>query len=105
MPRENENWTPGPWKIRPSRNALFVVQPHRMIEEGIYVAEVSLQAWKPEELASPARREADARLIAAAPELYEALKALDDGTTRDWTNRLAKARAALAKARGGSDAA
>jgi hypothetical protein len=36
----------------------------------------------------------------AAPQLYAALEAFTDGTTRDWTNRMANARKALAKARG-----
>jgi hypothetical protein len=41
---------------------------------------------------------------AAASELYDALEAFTDGTTRDWTNRMANARKALAKARGETNA-
>ncbi len=42
----------------------------------------------------------NARLIAAAPEMLEALKALADGTTANWTAKLTAARAAIAKAEG-----
>jgi hypothetical protein len=47
--------------------------------------------------------EAKARLIDAAPELLEALKALSDGTTGNWTNKLAAARLAIAKAEGAAN--
>ena len=112
-------WTPGPWETRPGNKSIFVVQPHQFIEHGIYVAEVSKEAWHPmglEEMG--AARDANAHLIAAAPELYEALAFVECGfchnqigytgpgtqplAERDWRGcpTCSKARAALAKARG-----
>jgi hypothetical protein len=44
---------------------------------------------------------ANARLIAAAPEMYDALEAFILGVGEPW-DRVAKAKAALAKARGDS---
>ena len=91
--------TPGPWTAnKPTRDngraeihagCMLVAQAFNWMLD----AEGDEQCW------------ADARLIAAAPELLEALKALDvlfspcvrDSTQADWID---KARAAIAKATG-----
>ena len=67
-------FTPGPWEVRNGQKRIIIVQGHKFIEEGIYVAEVSREAWRPEERKDSALP--DAHLIAAAPELYEALEKL-----------------------------
>ena len=77
---------PGPWKARVGKRTFI---------GNLYVAEVSEQ------------READARLIAAAPDLLKALKAFDPGealhvTHRGAMCRICAARAAIAKAEGKS---
>ena len=105
---DKPKWTAGPWETRDGKKTLFIVQPHQFIESGIYVAEVSLAAWHPVGISMVAREEkkANARLIAAAPELYEALeyalKCCYEGDVSEYepSSWMAKARAALAKARG-----
>jgi hypothetical protein len=85
--------TPGPWSVD---------DPHQIWAEsaGEYVAITRVEDWDtiPREQA-----EANARLIAAAPELLEALKAM----LTNWeeapaygSDAAAKARAAIAKATG-----
>ena len=97
-------FTPGPWRIQelPSREVLL-----------------KRRHWAVGQANAPARgvalafgeTEANARLIAAAPELYAALKdvlriarAASIGVTGNAA-RIAKAEAALAKARGENPAA
>ena len=96
-------WTKGPWTASPGFNgqsdderaAILAMHPH-------YCEIVGGGYPKPEGFSVSGHcGQANAHLIAAAPELYEALRdmcavgGLDDGT-----DVIAKANAALAKARG-----
>jgi hypothetical protein len=87
--------TPGPWKF-----ALFEHAPNE--------AFVQWRAGYAEVHGSRAGREANARLIAAAPDLLAALQALvdlDDGDSPAlWAHSgdFERARAAIAKATGGT---
>lgn len=96
----NSDWTPGPWMAAAKPSSIIgwpVVAPHSM---GRSVCSVTH---------GHDEGAANAHLIAAAPELYEALAAI----VADWDNKqgptetigalIKRARAALAKARG-SDA-
>ena len=85
--------TPGPWKM--DRDRAILGQGHGT--RGLHGAIADVYSWVGTEEA-----DANARLIAAAPELLEALKALSDGTTANWTAKLNAARAAIAKAQGRS---
>jgi len=98
----NENkWTPGPW---------YVGAP----DDCYCIAEVGSRAVYPvagRVYQNADSDEADAHLIAAAPELYEALDELADlmqgvieGDYRPDSFTLQIARAALAKARGETNA-
>jgi hypothetical protein len=95
-----ENWTPGPWGIVTAEN----------LRGDLYWSVGIPGISEPIDLRSDERGEANAHLIAAAPELYAALKNLvprfesacrragsDEEFAREAT---ATARAALAKARG-----
>jgi hypothetical protein len=86
MASTNETkWTPGPWTVAP-----FTSNPqHSSVaaRDDVTVAEVF-------------DRPADARLIAAAPDLYAALEAFMRLGTMDDQAAIDAARAALAKARG-----
>ncbi len=81
-------FTPGPWRVR------FGNIGHVTAENGALVA-------KCQRLTSLCNLQANAHLIAAAPDLYEALerviKIIDDSP---WCLKLTEERAALAKARG-----
>ncbi|MFT9070300.1 MAG: hypothetical protein ABF446_08385 [Acetobacter orientalis] len=81
-------FTPGPWRVR------FGNIGHVTAENGALVA-------KCQRLTSLCNLQANAHLIAAAPDLYEALerviKIIDDSS---WCLKLTEERAALAKARG-----
>lgn len=81
-------FTPGPWRVR------FGNIGHVAAENGALVA-------KCQRLTGLCNLQANAHLIAAAPELYEALerviKIIDDSS---WCLKLTEERAALAKARG-----
>ena len=99
---DQPKWTPGDWagKGQTSEDAVFCGTMHRICADGAWLAFVP--AWKdnPDE-ASEA--EANAHLIAAAPDLYAALERLVDavsGLSAGVASISADARAALAKARG-----
>lgn len=87
--------TPGPWHVHKGTK-----WHHVRAFNGNWVMEANYSH-------SVVRQHADASLIAAAPELLEALMALEvllsplayDSTQKDWLNR---ARAAIAKATGGA---
>lgn len=90
-------FSPGPWTIGSPNCRLDGVR-ERGVHAGDYViADLNADAG-PE-----AQQAADARLIAAAPELYAALRVMVDKAVRqNWNDnypeQLAQARAALAKA-------
>lgn len=65
--------TPGPWRV--PKHAPFQVEQENALLGSAVLAEV--HAWEAGGR-SKAERDANARLIAAAPELYEAAKALHD---------------------------
>lgn len=79
-------WTPGPWKIdRKAKGQLWIADAGRQYP----VCMVTASGFVTE------RDEADARLIAAAPDLYEAASALIACDTAENWNAL---RAALSRA-------
>ena len=91
-------WTPGPWLVQFEQGGGYAVwtrQPHIGTLATIHEEDINGEF--------PAK--ANARLIAAAPDLYEALdrfcSALD-GADCDYDELAGMARAALAKAREGS---
>lgn len=95
-----EKHTPGPWRISPSGGLIQQVNggPLNCVCRGFGRDDESFPNWQ-----------ANARLIAAAPELLAALQAIvglnieQDGATCDWTElifAIASARAAVAKATG-----
>ena len=82
------SYTPGPWKHRQS---IFGTK-YRYVQIG-----------KEENYTTGELNPADARLISAAPDLYEALKEIVDATDTGWEHldaTFTRARAALKKARG-----
>jgi hypothetical protein len=66
------DFTPGPWEAGPNPHGLYsndwVVRPAGEFPHGEWIADVGAGTTNP-------IRRANARLIAAAPEMYEALKA------------------------------
>jgi hypothetical protein len=85
--------TPGPWEIQKADDAYCIASIGHLV--------IMPVAGKVKHDNS----EADARLIAAAPELLEALEAMleayDDGVGKDWERPYwLKAHAAIAKATG-----
>jgi hypothetical protein len=97
--------TPGPW----SHEWQFIVAPDPTgVHPDIYIAEIA-ESDEDGRVASTEQQEANARLIAAAPELLDAL-AYFYNTIRDYpssvrypfTDAKDRARAALAKAKGGA---
>jgi hypothetical protein len=94
--------TPGPWATRQLTNST------RVYAEEFNNAEIcSIQRSRFASGPTAARREADARLIAAAPELLAALRGLVEdyegaygGNDEDAPKALTDARAAIAKATG-----
>lgn len=95
--------TPGPWKVHPYRNGK--IGPYNMAIDvgpaGRMVAQICGEFEKP---VAGDEAEANARLIAAAPDLLTALKALviaTDGHPGSVRQR-DEARAAIAKAEGTS---
>lgn len=92
--------TPGPWSV-----AGVTIYSLNKNEVNRFDARVQ-QGWDDsQERTSRAECEANARLIAAAPDLLEALEAMleayDDGVGKDWERPYwLKAHAAIAKATG-----
>lgn len=90
--------TPGPWKRRKKwksdNKALEIYHPDRSIESPFVPNAIAIvEDWQDEESL------ANARLIAAAPELLEALEAVISVADRD-TLIFRKAHEAIAKAKG-----
>lgn len=92
--------TPGPWVVGPVHDAVCA-EPDR---DGWTVVASNPHPRSPRGASLRRQWEANARLIAAAPELYEALSALSeevdipDFCTPELRARLDRAHAALAKA-------
>ena len=86
------SYTPEPWRLERDYNGV----PEFVFGGDTCVCDFGIEAPKPE----------DARLIAAAPELYEALEAAymvlkpQKSRFKDYVDAVTLARAALAKARG-----
>jgi hypothetical protein len=90
--------TPGPWKVKAGTNA--VLAGRKQICSHVNAASaLPVNMLEDQEIA-----QANARLIAAAPEMLEVLKTLcdmaDDGDVACWVAEWDKARAAIAKATG-----
>ena len=103
--------TPGPWNMMDVGTSLYISGPLPDINGGMYVAHVSLaflEAYGPDPQAVRERREADARLIAAAPELLDALKGwaaaceLHGADSQEFLDARYRGYAAIAKAEGRS---
>lgn len=101
--KEGPTWTKGEWQIAPHAEddtVLHIVSNYEVMPGGVekanWIAEVDLQE-------DDAENRANANLLSAAPELYEALRRLleaYDEPLDDESDRAEAARAALAKARG-----
>jgi hypothetical protein len=100
-----KKWTPGPWEVGPAN----MVDSNAVTAIARCGCAFRSPQYSGTDFATPAHQEANARLISAAPDLYDALEEckrvlsdlqstqLEGTRTRDaWE----KARAALAKARG-----
>jgi hypothetical protein len=82
------SYTPGPWKVRRSRHS----DKYRYVQIGKELDYTTLDLLA-----------ADAHLISAAPDLYEALQEIVDATDTGWEHldaTFTRARSALKKARG-----
>jgi hypothetical protein len=91
-PRSPESHTPGPWHVAPIGGDTYIG-----INDGRLIADMRReQCDNPAELAEC---DANAHLIAAAPDLFAACEAALNGTPFDESYR-DKCKAALAKARG-----
>jgi hypothetical protein len=100
-------WTPGPWGIRQSKsimdNALLITATQ---DDGkTFGGHIVTQLCDPDKYKTctnftPEEQLANAHLIGAAPELYEALQAIIQDYCEDsgLPHLVAKARAAIAKA-------
>jgi len=86
--------TPGPWVVESLVDGYDIHAP----ESGCFVATTS----DPEMIWGAVTRKGDARLIAAAPDLLQALEALVADESKEYipTRLWDAARAAIAKARG-----
>ena len=105
-------FTPGPWHVGAMNDALFVINepprpaPLDYINPTLKTKMVAKPSEPHEEGWTRDEYEANARLIAAAPELYHALKAcqlqlLQSGIDNEYVSEaLAEAQIALAKADG-----
>lgn len=94
-------YTPGPWGADSSHYGTIYVEANAVIDKRL-VQEIC--AVGPTESGRD-QQEANARLIAAAPELLEAAMAFIapfDGIEVVQNSNIAKARAAIAKATGGA---
>lgn len=98
----SEKFTPGPWRVIDSHDGPYVRSKGGLIAGGVRTSH-----WPGQDeryLAELEERVANARLISAAPDLYEALKAImDDVEPTEFalsSHIRDAARSALAKARG-----
>ena len=93
--------TPGPWKAFNARAAIYVRQVNGL---QITVSTLDVDPWSSGEV--QARIEANARLIAACPDLLAAIRELLDMVTDNRTHgpEINRAVAAIAKAEGRAEA-
>ena len=107
----NTSHTPGPWSYENEGQTVYVGDQI----EGQWIAQVRGWGWLQKLKNGEAVQDANGRLIAAAPDLLEALIGLDEAYCRAGENltrdertedrkRLIAARAAIAKATGGDAA-
>ena len=93
--------TPGPWRLNENNNWKtnpFSVTVRKFGVHSTTIANIPTRMTVP-----PQEQQANARLIAAAPDLLEALQTLPQGplyTDEDWTRWIETARAAIDKATG-----
>jgi len=97
----SNKWTPGPWK----KQFEFDYEPIYLVSEGNLIATVAPDNLQEATEEFGEVNLANARLIAAAPELYEALQGILEIGKRDMSNPkydgyFNTAKEALAKARG-----
>ena len=103
-----KNWTAGPWSTEYRKTALGGYAQEIFAADGGLIATAAWHPVKLSDTTTTTDREANARLIAAAPDRYDALSEMTDlaagpigGVTVEAKRAiLAKARAALEKARG-----
>lgn len=110
------NWTPGPWVVYRGGNFIWIGGPEYLeyVKREKYLAgpfgvtEVNCKA-SPDHEYNDARADANAHLIAAAPELYSVLESLWNEIAKyshighegsELLEKMSDARAVLAKARG-----
>jgi hypothetical protein len=82
--------TPGPWKMSGSTTAVY-----RAVQDGNWAGHSDLNepiAWLTDTGRNAEETEANARLIAAAPELLAALKKIDANAAEspEWIRRVAR---------------
>lgn len=90
-------WTKGPWKATPNGDGYVITRTD------VFVAGYAIAAARPSRAATEDQCEANARLIAAAPDLYEALVEARErmvGSSPGLKALIAKTDAALSRARG-----
>lgn len=92
MKTEPTKHTPGPWELLPG-----VAEHEIKSQDGDYIAYVVGHSWG---AISSEQGDANARLIAAAPDLLEELRAIERFNTPLPCGLLEQARAAIAKAEG-----
>jgi hypothetical protein len=80
--------TPGPWQVSPHSN---------ITSKSLVVAKVEQMPGNYE-----SEKQANARLIASAPDMFDALQAVCDAYGDRDTLLMAQVKAALAKAKGGA---
>jgi hypothetical protein len=100
-------FTPGPWEFRVYSNGCTIVSQHcepgRTVRAWLKGVKVSVDADIDDDQSNAHEASPDARLIASAPSLYEALELADlllSGANMNRTTVQKKVRGALAKARG-----
>ena len=100
----NTSHTPGPWSYENEGQTVYVGDQI----EGQWIAQVRGWGWLQKLKNGEAVQDANGRLIAAAPELLEALQNIIDSVDKSHAVILvplaANARAAIAKATGGDAA-
>lgn len=101
MPTPKPNWTPGPWEVDSGMVQTVAEHECRTPGCGVHIP-IAWMDREPDNGTLPVERDANAHLIAAAPELVEALRALVDCPDYRGINTLEMRRATsiLAKLEG-----